>query len=206
MGVDSITGNVKIQRFKLMAAGEGVEEVYGDDDNGTTRALHVVLRPKRVDTGLVNSSGLTTVTTTYTSGDVLGAGWTLTGMARANGEGGYLKGISIIDRSDVMAAFRLYGFSAAVTFGTDNATPTISDADMDKFQFMIDYTGTWVDLGGARGVSIPAPGPVTGYGELHVPYSCDATSLFIYATTQSANAVFAGGTDSLRLRAWSELI
>lgn len=131
------------------------------------------------------SSGLTTATTNYTTGDTVGAGWTFTGMATASGGHGVITGVALIDEGDVVEGLALWFFSGSVTFGTDNAAPSISDADARKHvagPVAVPVT----DLGGCRAGSIHS---------LRVPYTCDATSLYVYATTLSANNFFAAVGD-----------
>lgn len=70
-------------------------------------------------------------TSAYTSGDTL---FNSTLIAAAGGtRGGTLDSITVIDKADNAAAdIELYFFTSAVTFGTVNAAPSISDADAIK--------------------------------------------------------------------------
>lgn len=131
------------------------------------------------------SSGLTTASTNYTNGDVLGAGWTFTSMAAANGGCGRITGAHLLDKGDVLSAVELWFASATITFGTDNAAPSISDADAQLIVGRIQLAPSR-DLGGNRHL----PGDY-----ISLPYHCDATSLFVYAVTLADNNFFAAATD-----------
>lgn len=146
--------------------------------------------PRRyVTTAQVNSSGLTTASTAYAAGDVLGAGWEFTGAARATGGTGTVTGVALLDVADVIGGVDLYLAAASITFGTDNAAPSVSDADAAKLGVIIGLGA--IDVGGAR---------VASAASLAVPYLCDATSLFVYARTRDAHTFFGAVTDlTLRL-------
>jgi hypothetical protein len=136
----------------------------------------------------VSSSGLTTVTTSYAAGDTLGAVIEFTNAARKSGGTGRITSVVITDISDVIGAMDIFLFGETVTFGTDNSTPSISDTDAAKCQAMISLV-SYVDLGGNHFLAAH---------NLSIPYVCAATSLFLGAITRTANAVFAGGADSLK--------
>lgn len=191
IGTDDV-GGIHYQRMKLVTAEDGASEPIGDTDHGTQRSLWVDPRPK-VGVQSQDSSGLTTATTSYAAGDVLGAGWTFTNMARATGGTGRITAASVLDDGDVMGGIDLYLASGSITFGTDNATPSVSDADAAKLHGIIGLP--FVDLGSSRFAS--------AHG-LSVPYVCDATSLFVYARTIDAHNFFAA-VDDLHLRLFYEM-
>ena len=139
------------------------------------------------------SSGLTTGATPYSLGDVLGAGWTFTSAVAASGGRGRLTGVVLLDKGDVTVAVDLWLASASITFGTDNAAPSISDTDAEKIVGTISLS--MQDLGNNR------IGSLSG---ISVPYVCDATSLFVYAVTRTAHNQFAAASD-LRLHLFAEL-
>lgn len=102
---------------------------------------------------LATSTGLTTATTAYTAGDVLGAemSWNL---GAANGITGSAE---LVDKSDITGSIFLHLFDRSVTFGTDNAAPSISDADALFYIGTIEFPQPY-DLGGVRVVSIDSIG------------------------------------------------
>lgn len=183
---DDVAG-VHYQRMKLFTSEADSAEPVGDDDKGTSRALWMVPRPD-VAQAQVNSAGLTIATTAYTAGDVLGSGWTFTSMAKETGGTGRLIGAALVDVADLVSQVTLHVFSGAATFGTDNAAPSISDADVLKWLGSIPLAS--IDLGGSRVLSADS---------IALPYVCDATSLFVYATTGVAHSFFVAVTD-LKLR------
>ncbi len=74
----------------------------------------------------VASTGLTIATTGYTDGDILGAEMSWDMGANTYG---LILGATLVDAADIVGAVDLYLFDRSVAFGTDNAAPTISDAD-----------------------------------------------------------------------------
>lgn len=188
-------GGVHYQRTKTTVGADGavVGDVSGRTvDGGAGAAMFVDARP-RVETQSQDSSGLTIATTSYASGDVLGAGWTFTNMVRVAGGTGRITSAVLLDDGDVIAGADLYLASAAIAFGADNAAPTVSDADAAKIVGLIGVSV--VDLGSSR--------LAVAHG-LSVPYKCDATSLFVYARALDANTFFVA-VDDLHLRLFYEL-
>lgn len=176
-------GGVHYQYVKLATSTTDSAEPIGDTDNGATRSLHVDPRPNLLLQSQ-SSAGLTTATTNYAVGDVVGSGWTFTNMARESGGTGKVVGLKVIDKADVLSVVDLYFASGSITFGTDNAAPSISDTDAEKLLNV--QTVALEDLGGVR------------FGALNtavIPYTCDATSLYVYAVTRVANNFFAATSD-----------
>jgi len=176
-------GGVHFQRMKLVASADGESEPYGDDDMGSARSLWV---SSRIRSGHQEqaSSGLTIAATNYAANDVVGAGWTFTNMSSSASGMGRITGIRCVDKADVLTGLVFYFASASITFGTDNAAPSVSDTDTEKI--IATTTLGFVDLGGVR---------VGMLDSVRIPYFCDATSLFVYAVTPVANNFFAAVTD-----------
>lgn len=95
---------------------------------------------------IATSSGLTTATTPYTSGDMLGAALT---FSISPATYAYVNGAEIVDLADITGAVDLYLFDRSVTFGTDNAAPSISDADQLFSRGKLSFPAP-DDLGGSR--------------------------------------------------------
>lgn len=191
VATDDVSG-AHYQRMKLATSEDGSADGYGDDDKGATRALWVVLRPNVV-TSQQNSAGLTIATTAYSAGDVLGDGWSFTGAARATGGTGRVTGAVLLDVADKINGVDLYLAATTVTLGTDNAAPSISDADAAKLGHVIELPDA-VDLGGSRLAQVHG---------LDVPYLCDATTLYVCAIARDPCDFFAAVTD-LKLRLFLE--
>lgn len=133
------------------------------------------------------SSGLTTATTAYAAGDTLGAlmSWDM------GDQDGLIVSAVLTDISDVIGAVDLYLFNASVTFGTDNAAPTISDADVIKCIGKIEFP-TPDDLGANR---------VAVVDSLSIGWhAASGTTIYGGLVTRTANAVFADGATSLQVR------
>jgi hypothetical protein len=135
----------------------------------------------------VQSAGLTTATTAYTSGDQLGTILTFANAVRQTGATGVIQSATLLDQSQVIGAVDLFLFTQSVTLAADNAAASFSDADM------LNCVGI---------ISFPAPTAVAAVNSISTVVSglgitCAATSLFGALVTRSANAVFAGGATSL---------
>lgn len=135
----------------------------------------------------VQSAGLTTATTAYTSGDQLGTILTFANAVRQTGATGIVQSATLMDQSQVMGAVDLFLFDRSVTLAADNAAASFSDADM---LFCLGI------------ISFPAPTAVAAVNSISTVVSGlgimpNATSLFGALVTRSANAVFAGGATSL---------
>lgn len=180
---------VETQVMVLDIGGAGAEVLA---PGSAARGLAVEPRANVVSSS-VASAGLTTASTSYSVGDVLGTGWSFTGAARATGGTGRVVGAVLLDAADVIAGVDLYLASASIAFGTDNAAPSVSDADAAKLGMVIGMSA--IDVGGAR--------LAQAHG-LSVPYVCDATTLLVYARTRDANGFFSAVTD-LTLRLFLEL-
>lgn len=133
----------------------------------------------------VQSSGLTTASTSYSGADQLGAQLTFAGCARKTGGTGFIRGVVIIDASDVIGPVDLVIFRGSVTLAADNATFAISDADALQLVGNIQTTGSF-DIGNNR---------VCQAFNLAIPYDCDGgTSLYGALYTRSAHTFFSAAT------------
>lgn len=94
---------------------------------------------------------LTPEPTALDAGDVAVAITEITNLLRDKGQCAMLRSLMLIDPADQGAALDFYFFRTAVTFGTLDAAPSISDADCLQFLGKISIaTGDYADLGGAR--------------------------------------------------------
>lgn len=135
------------------------------------------------------SSGLTTATTSYSDGDTVGA---LFQWDMGTASYGLILGAVLTDESDIVGAMDLFLYDRSVTFGTDNAAPSISDADNIFSLGVIEFPFP-KDLGGCRMSSIDS---------LSIPVQANASGI-IYGglVTRSAHTFFsAGGADSINIR------
>lgn len=191
---DNSTAHEQVVKVDLGKNGTFTGYVGGEGTNDSHFAMFVVARPKVLDSGAINSSSLTTASTSYTAGDTLGAGWTITNAGRASGATGRVTGVLLYDIADVTTSVTIYFADSSITFGTDNSAPGISDGDTDNLVGAV--TVGMADLGGARFGS---------QDSLSIPYTTSGgTSLYAYAVTNTDHTFFGAATD-LKLRVFCEL-
>lgn len=189
VGTDLISGR-HFQRMKLV---DGTEAGTDGIPGSLARGLTVDPRHFRYDQ-VQNSAGLTNAA--YAVGEVLGTGWTFTNAARAAAGAGRLNGITVTDKNDLITCVQLWFASASITFGSDNAVPSISDADSEKLLPGSGIVITLTDLGGVKFGAVDT---------MDIPYVCDATSLFVYGTTPIALASGWATATDLRIRLFATL-
>jgi len=130
---------------------------------------------------VATSASLTTATTAYTAGDTLGAimSWDMTSSS------GLIVGAVLTDVSDVVGAVDLYLLNATLTFGTDNAAPSIADADILKTLGKIEFPNP-DDLGGARVATVDS---------LAIPWNAaSGTTIYGGLVTRTGHTFFATAT------------
>lgn len=178
-------GHVQLVKLAISTDGDATLLTADNTDGMLVKVTNAsALRTPGVTSQVQSSAGLTTATTNYTAGDVLGTGWVFTSM----GSSGTIRGITFIDKADVLSAVSgvvFYFFSGAVTFGTDNAAPALSDSDAEKFLFS--QSNASPEDNGSAGLS--------SYETSGFPYVCDSTSLYVYARSVSNHNFFAAATD-----------
>jgi hypothetical protein len=145
----------------------------------------------------LTSSGLTTATTAYTSGDQLGAEMTMTLTSNSQACSGYITGVVVTDDSDVIGALDLLFFTAASTPAADNAAASWADANMQTCCAAMSLT-TVIDLALNKVVT-------SGLSDVKVPFVAPTGVLYVNAVTRTGNAVFASGATALRYRLFVEL-
>jgi len=134
----------------------------------------------------VQSGGLTTATTSYTSGDQVGTQFTLANAARISGGGGIITGIQLISAADIIGPFDVVLTDSSITLASDNAAYAISDADALKIVALVNLSGAY-DIGNNR---------IAQAFNLAIPYVCSGgTSLFAGLITRSSHTFFGSTTD-----------
>lgn len=178
-----------VQYVKLVdGTADGTTGIKGDP-NG----LYVVSHRDIVRIS-VASGGLTTATTTYTSGDTLGTLFTLANAAQTTGGSGYITGVTLVDAADVIGAVDVVFFDSSVTLASDNAAFSISDADALKVVGIVQLAGAY-DIGANR---------VAQSTNIALPYTCSGgTSLFAGLLTRSGHTFF-GAVTNLQLTVYVE--
>jgi len=135
--------------------------------NNTTDIINVQLIP-------------TLDTSAYGAGDTLFATTKLSGAPRA----GIIRSITMIDKDDVASeSATFYFLNSNVTFGTFNATPSISDTDAVSIVGVSGAVVASVDLGGCK----------IGTLAVTIPYEAQGNGLYVAATTATALTHTASG-------------
>lgn len=103
----------------------------------------------------VSSAGLTTATTSYTSGDVLGSQ-----MQFRVGDGfgdaqGCVTELVVIDKAGVIGNVELWLFSSAVTPAADNAAVSFSDAHMQDLVAILPCSTAYVNAANKTVMMVP---------------------------------------------------
>ena len=127
---------------------------YVKIDRGTDGASDPVDTTTPLPTGRCSniiSVTLSLDTAAYASGDLLADAQAVTSAARSSGGGGKLISLTVIDEDDQGVAFDVYLTSSSNSWGTENAAPTISDADARSIQAKVSVaTADYKDLGGVK--------------------------------------------------------
>lgn len=90
-------------------------------------------------------------TSQYDNGDILFQPTEIVGAVRSSGARALLQSVFAIGEDDQGQGFDLLFFQSAVTFGTINAAPSISDSAARDFQGRVQIQSSdFYDLGGVR--------------------------------------------------------
>ena len=133
----------------------------------------------------VQSAGLTTATTAYTSGDVLGNELQFK-VGDLGGSRGFIHQAWLTDAADVVGAVDLFMFSAASTPAADNAANSWSDANIRFFAGLMQVT-TVLDSALNKVVVASLGTPI--------PYFAPNGVLYVVMVTRTANTFFGAVTD-----------
>lgn len=116
---------------------------------------------------------LSTDTAAYASGDLIADAQIVASCVRSDDAAGALHSIMVIDEDDQKAAFTIYLASASASWGTENAAPSISDANARTILGFVDVaTADYKDLGGVsvafKGAVGMAIKPASGTDDVYV--------------------------------------
>jgi hypothetical protein len=119
-------------------------------------------------------------TAAYATGDVLGTLMEITNAARFTGGGGYVRNITVLDKTQAQrAAIDVLFFDRSVTVAANNAAAAMSDADMAFFVGQVSILTTDYNTAFA---GTPLNSVATKLVEL--PFVVSATSLFALAVVR----------------------
>lgn len=181
---DGATGDMQI--VKLAYSADGVETLAQVDANG----LLVNAGPStlRIE---VDSAGLTTASTTYTSGDQLGTELTFANAARVSGQGGVIVGAVLLDKPKVLsgtpADVDLYIFKSSITGASDNSPFDDSDTDMGNRVCRLRFPLTGWDSQSSNASN--------ELQDRAIGYTCAATSLYGILVSRTNHNFFGAATD-----------
>lgn len=132
-----------------MANNLGYTEGSGDSvvtkERATDVHTQVVALPAAIVTA--TSAGLTTATTAYVTGDMIGTEWSWAGAVAALTSGtdtSTLISATLVDKAKVLTVCDLFLFDRSVTQAADNAANSWSDADMLNLLGVITFGGAMV--------------------------------------------------------------
>lgn len=90
-------------------------------------------------------------TNAYADGDVMGSTTTVTNAVRVAGGVSMLVSVSVLDEDDQGTALDIVFFKNTQSLGTDNAAPSISDANARDYLGHVSVLATdFIDVGGSR--------------------------------------------------------
>lgn len=90
-------------------------------------------------------------TSQYASGDLVAETQVVSNALNYGRRSGVLHTLTVVDKDDQGAALYVYVLDADVSFGTENAAPSISDANAANILGIITVgTGDYQDVGGAK--------------------------------------------------------
>lgn len=121
---------------------------------------------------VVKGVTLTTDTSAYSAGDLIAETQVVSGAARVTNGTGQITQIVVVDEADQKAQLTIYFLSANNSFGTENAAPSISDANAGAILGRVRVeVADYDDLGGVSVAAIPCAIPfaaVSGTADLYV--------------------------------------
>jgi hypothetical protein len=127
------------------------------------------------------AAGLTTATTAYTSGDVVGTEM-LFDIGEAGAARGEIGGVTIIDKAGVLGACDLFLFDAPSTPAADNAPNSWADADMANLICVVPAATVYTSALNRAIIWIPPNDDM--------PYVASTNVLYGVLVTRTANGFF----------------
>jgi hypothetical protein len=167
-------GHVHVDNFVEMAAANG----------GT---------PLSVGKSTVVDVTLSLDTSIYASGDLLADTQVVAGVGRANDLGGIIQSLTVVDKDDQGASFDVWFLDANNTLGTENAAPSISDANAATIFGRVQVgSGDYYDLGGVR---------VAHLSNLAIPYKpvAGGTSIYVAVVNGTGTPTYSAAGVVLRI-------
>jgi hypothetical protein len=135
----------------------------------------------------ITSVDLSTPTGALADGDVMADSQIVNACLRAVDGTGTIINVTAIDDADQGFGIDLFFLDANVSIGTEDAAPSISDANAANILGWLRIAAAdWIDLGGVRIASVPCSIPVKGVS--------GDDAIYVAAVARGAGT-WAGGTD-----------
>lgn len=169
-------GGVHVQRVKIQHGADGfASDVSRDDPLPVTTSSRIVDVTLSLDTSA------------YAAGDVLADTQVVSNAMRIINGHGLLSSVIVIDQDDQKQPLDLVFLSANVSLGTENAAPSITDANALHVLGIVRVLATdYIDLGG---VSVATVAGLT----LGLQAASGTSDLYVAALTQGAPTHTASG-------------
>lgn len=149
---DGTLGSCKVQFIKVMDGTLDSTNKLLIDSTGAA-SISTLLKITNVTLSLDTSA--------YASGDVLADSQIISACLRLNDGTGTIVNVTLSDVDDQGAGLDLFFLDANVSLGTENAVPSISDANAANILGWVRVNSAdWVDLGGVRVASVACSIPV----------------------------------------------
>lgn len=170
-------GGVHVQRVKIQHGADGfASDVSRDDPLPVTTSSRIVDVTLSLDTSAA-----------YAAGDVLADTQVVSNAMRIINGHGLLSSVIVIDQDDQKQPLDLVFLSANVSLGTENAAPSITDANALHVLGIVRVLATdYIDLGG---VSVATVAGLT----LGLQAASGTSDLYVAALTQGAPTHTASG-------------
>lgn len=162
-------------------------------------ATTIVLAAGENLVGLVGGVGdlvdvtLSLDTSAYADGDVLADTQVVTNALRKTDGTGVLTSLLVLDEDDQGVGLDLLFFNANVSLGTENSTPSITDANMRNYLGKVSVTaGDFNDWGGVRTATVKNIG-------LFLKSVSGSRDIYVAAVTRSGTPTYTASGIRLRL-------
>jgi hypothetical protein len=135
----------------------GVTESFKSTTDGSDKVPHKILDASEAHIGQIGGHTavvdvtLSTDTSAYAAGEVVADSQIVNGALRKTDGTGVVVSVVLDDKDDQGAALTLYFLSSNVAMGTENAAPSISDANSATILGFVEVNvSDYRDLGGAK--------------------------------------------------------
>jgi hypothetical protein len=166
------------------AAGQVTAAAIDTALKATAQPVKAVLNPVTVS--------LTADTAILAAGDVIADTQVVTNAVSANGAAVMIVSVTLVDPDDQKPAMKLIYLKTNTSLGTENAAPSISDANALNVAGVVEILTTdWTDLGGVSVATLSLPRPIV------TAAAAGTRHLYVAALNVTGTPTFAGGAIQL---------